>query len=167
MNSDAGNTPSRALGSPIRTPSDHSSFGNSPRLIAAYYVLHRLLVPRHPPCALTHLQHKTIKDARVHCAVLKQHTPTPPTPQLQPGVSEISATRNNQTRRLDGVVSDTQQCVSSGPHSPTMPAPEANTSEITTRSCAIVFHPIEPPADPHSGPKPALTLTTKKVVSAP
>ena len=23
--------------------------------------------------------HKTIKDARVHCAVLKQHTPTPPT----------------------------------------------------------------------------------------
>jgi len=42
-----------------------------------------------------------------------------------------------------------------------MPAPEANTSEITTRSCAIVFHPIEPPADPHSGPKPALTLTTQ------
>ena len=33
--------------------------------------------------------------------------------------------------------------------------------EITTRSCAIVFHPIEPPADPHSGPKPALTLTTQ------
>ena len=27
--------------------------------------------------------HKTIKDARVHCAVLKQHTPTPPTPRPQ------------------------------------------------------------------------------------
>jgi hypothetical protein len=32
----------------------------SPRLIAAYYVLHRLLVPRHPPYALTNL---TSKDA--------------------------------------------------------------------------------------------------------
>ena len=27
----------------------------SPRLIAAYHVLHRLLVPRHPPCALHNL----------------------------------------------------------------------------------------------------------------
>jgi hypothetical protein len=26
--------------------------GSSPRLIAAYYVLHRLLMPRHPPNAL-------------------------------------------------------------------------------------------------------------------
>ena len=28
---------------------------NYPRLIAAYRVLHRLLVPRHPPCALSNL----------------------------------------------------------------------------------------------------------------
>src|SRR5438093_10554289 len=28
---------------------------SSPRLIAAYHVLHRLPVPRHPPCALTRL----------------------------------------------------------------------------------------------------------------
>ena len=41
-------------GFPIRTPSDHSSFTNSPRLIADYRVLHRLLMPRHPPCALEH-----------------------------------------------------------------------------------------------------------------
>src|SRR5207247_908906 len=27
----------------------------SPRLIAAYHVLHRLLVPRHPPCTLSSL----------------------------------------------------------------------------------------------------------------
>jgi hypothetical protein len=33
----------------------------SPRLIAAYHVLHRLLLPRHPPCALSSL---TIKFAR-------------------------------------------------------------------------------------------------------
>jgi hypothetical protein len=31
----------------------------SPRLIAASHVLHRLLTPRHPPCALTSLTAKT------------------------------------------------------------------------------------------------------------
>ncbi len=46
--------------------------------IVASHVLHRFLVPRHPPCALKNLA----TDARVHCAVLKQrpatrHTPLP------------------------------------------------------------------------------------------
>ena len=41
-------------GSPIRTSSDHSPFIGSPRLIADFHVLHRLLMPRHPPCALEH-----------------------------------------------------------------------------------------------------------------
>ena len=43
------------VGFPIRKSSDQSSFDSSPRLIAAYYVLHRLLPPRHPPCALSRL----------------------------------------------------------------------------------------------------------------
>jgi hypothetical protein len=42
-------------GSPIRTPPDQRSVDSSPGPIAASHVLHRLLVPRHPPCALTHL----------------------------------------------------------------------------------------------------------------
>jgi hypothetical protein len=42
-------------GYPIRTPWDHSSVDSSPRPIAASHVLHRLLVPRHPPYALTNL----------------------------------------------------------------------------------------------------------------
>src|SRR6185312_9692766 len=56
-------------GFPIRKSSDQCSVDSSPRLIAASYVLLRLLVPRHPPCALISLA--TTKDARVHCAVLK------------------------------------------------------------------------------------------------
>ena len=45
---------------------------NSPGLIAGSYVLHRLLVPRHPPIALSSLSHnKNYKDARVHYTVLK------------------------------------------------------------------------------------------------
>ena len=35
---------------------------SSPRLIAAYHVLHRLLMPRHSPCALLHLTSKCIQD---------------------------------------------------------------------------------------------------------
>jgi hypothetical protein len=40
------------VGFPIRKSPDRSLFSDSPRLIAAVHVLHRLLVPRHPPCAL-------------------------------------------------------------------------------------------------------------------
>ena len=29
-----------------------------PKLIAAYHVLHRLLVPRHPPCALIRFKYR-------------------------------------------------------------------------------------------------------------
>src|SRR3954453_8707545 len=55
MCSGAGDTPCRVPGSPIRTSSDQRSVGSSPRLLAASHVLHRLLVPRHPPCALNNL----------------------------------------------------------------------------------------------------------------
>ncbi len=85
MCSDVGHRACPRRGFPIRTSSDHSSVASSSRLIAGSYVLHRLLVPRHPPYALTNLTTDT-KDARVHYAVLKQraaptHTrrPTPPT----------------------------------------------------------------------------------------
>ena len=58
-------------GFPIRRSTDRSSFTNSPWLIAGYNVLHRLLMPRHPPIALSSLLFH-YKDARVHCAVLKK-----------------------------------------------------------------------------------------------
>src|SRR6059058_4126550 len=40
------------LGFPIRRSAGQWLFSASPRLIAAVHVLLRLLVPRHPPCAL-------------------------------------------------------------------------------------------------------------------
>src|SRR5436853_5230903 len=40
------------LGFPIRASAGQRLFSASPRLIAAVHALHRLLVPRHPPCAL-------------------------------------------------------------------------------------------------------------------
>ncbi len=42
-------------GFPIRTPPDQSLFSGSPKIFAAYRVLHRLLAPRHPPFALSSL----------------------------------------------------------------------------------------------------------------
>ena len=58
MYSDAGDTTSLVPGFPIRKSSDPRSVDSSPRHIAASHVLHRLPVPRHPPCALKHLQHE-------------------------------------------------------------------------------------------------------------
>jgi hypothetical protein len=60
-------------GYPIRTPSDHSSVDNSPRTIAASHVLHRPLMPRHPPCALNNLT--TTRCS--HPLSNTQHTTTP------------------------------------------------------------------------------------------
>src|ERR1700712_1580373 len=54
-----GNRTCLLLGFPIRKSSDQRSVDSSPRLIAASYVLHRLLVPRHPPCALNNLATQT------------------------------------------------------------------------------------------------------------
>ena len=43
------------LGFPIRTSPDQRSVANSPGHIAGSNVLHRLSMPRHPPCALNNL----------------------------------------------------------------------------------------------------------------
>ena len=81
MYSVTGDTTSLVPGFPIRTSSDPRSVDSSPRHNAASHVLHRLPVPRHPPCALKHLQHKTIKNSRknqkLHISTQKTTT-TPP-----------------------------------------------------------------------------------------
>lgn len=46
----------------IRESRDQRSFVNSPRLIADFHALHRLLMPRHPPCALNSL------TTNIHCS---------------------------------------------------------------------------------------------------
>ena len=58
--------------SPFGNPRIKALVDSSPGTIVASHVLHRFLVPRHPPCALKNLA----TDARVHCAVLKQRPAT-------------------------------------------------------------------------------------------
>ena len=52
------------LGFPIRASAGHRPFSASPRLIAAVHALLRLLVPRHPPCALTILTVISVRALR-------------------------------------------------------------------------------------------------------
>ena len=55
-------------GSPIRKSWPQRPVIDSTRLIADSHVLHRLLMPRHPPCALKNFQHNhpSITDKRQH-----------------------------------------------------------------------------------------------------
>ena len=72
-------------GFPIRTSSDHSSVASSSRLIAGSYVLHRLLVPRHPPYALTNLP--TIIQLKMLASTVQfsnYERETSPTPSAYP-----------------------------------------------------------------------------------
>ena len=68
-------------GFPIRTSWDHRPVIDSPRLIADSHVLHRLPMPRHPPCALKNL---TTNDQDE----LKSKEPEPGKPG--PGSSRIA-----------------------------------------------------------------------------
>jgi hypothetical protein len=125
-------------GFPIRRSPDRSSFTSSPGLIAGYNVLHRLLVPRHPPIALSSLLY--YKDARVHCEVLK-----------------IRADTRHQTRRLSNLARRSPaptptnpnragkkpMTESSGPNS--VPRPQHRTHEV-----------------PHPPPKEQAVLTSTR-----
>ena len=50
-----GNTTPMDSASAIRESRDQRSFVNSPGLFADFHALHRLSMPRHPPCALSSL----------------------------------------------------------------------------------------------------------------
>ena len=46
---------------------------SSPKLIAAYRVLHRLLMPRHSPCALSSLTYHRFRDVSEKLVLLKNY----------------------------------------------------------------------------------------------
>ena len=107
MYSVTGDTTSLVPGFPIRTSSDPRSVDSSPRLIAASYVLHRLPVPRHPPCALKHLQtQKPIRKEIAHQKHTKPDTtnperPAPPHParsMLATTIHKSNTTPHHQRR---------------------------------------------------------------------
>lgn len=79
-------------GPPIRKPSDHSPPAGSPRNIAGHHVLHRPLMPRHPPNAQKNKQQNTRQNQEtcrrnltVRCSrPLYSSQPTHPHPPKTP-----------------------------------------------------------------------------------
>src|SRR5215213_393028 len=129
-------------GFPIRKSSDHSSVGSSPRLIAASYVLHRLLVPRHPPCALNNLATKMLAST-VQFSRYGQTQPRPHRAQPAP-----DPTARHGRRSVNGW---------SRPAHTTTPPPE----ETQPRHGAAVRTRSEETGNPApSGPNSVPTTTT-------
>ena len=61
-------------GFPHSDISGSSPVSSSPELFAAYHVLHRLLAPRHPPCALRSLTFAlSLASARASEEALSKH----------------------------------------------------------------------------------------------
>ena len=127
------------LGFPIRTPSDHSSVDSSPRPIAASHVLHRLLMPRHPPCALKHLT--TTRCSHPLCNT--QHTTTPRTPHPPPQPLCRDCVR--PARPGMATKKTLQAGVSSGPNSVSSPPGQQPRSRPNKQR--YVFHPATPTTD--------------------
>ena len=124
-------------GFPIRTSSDHSSFANSPRLIAGHNVLLRLLMPRHPPFALKHL---TTKDQRCSRPLCSSQTTNPThhhnhTPQ---GPAMTAKARNNNPQRS---VLSQDPTVCPPPPTP-LPVPHLGDDQpSSSRGMNMMFHP--------------------------
>ena len=107
-------------GYPIRTPSDQRSVDSSPRTIAASHVLHRLLMPRHPPCALDNLTNTHIKKSRHKCAQKQKMLAS--TVQFSTTTRTEAAPRTPVRRRPRPSKRQQPQAVLSGPNSaPTQP----------------------------------------------
>ena len=117
----AGVTGNYALsGFPIRKSPDQCLVADFPGLIAGSNVLLRLLVPRHPPCALINLA--TTIDARVHCAVLKiRAVPARAPPRYAGGALRSEGWLDARSLR-------TQQRARPGRTATTLPAPEGRTN---------------------------------------
>src|SRR5215210_9485789 len=82
MYSGAGTGALPPAGFPIRRSRDRRLVSTSPGLIAAAHVLHRLLAPRHPPCALVLLIRK--EPLCHHYGVFKVHADRRPQRESRP-----------------------------------------------------------------------------------
>lgn len=95
------------LGFPIRTPPDHSLVANSPGLIAGSNVLHRLLMPRHPPCALHSLSQQRHNNTRLTTHATRhdrQPKNTRPTPNQRMSRQTLPTTTGKETGRRPKII---------------------------------------------------------------
>jgi hypothetical protein len=143
-------------GFPIRTPWDHRLVDSSPRPIAASHVLHRLLVPRHPPSALDNLTTKMLASTVQFSNNKQTHNPTTTTHPQHPGKQSTGPCKQFE---WSGVA-----CPKKPPHTPTNtthkgPARQEDRGACSFRTQQGAFNGLEP-NQPH--PTPPSTPTPRK-----
>src|SRR6266436_649235 len=79
------------VGFPIRRSRDQRLVSTSPALIAAAHVLHRLLAPRHPPCALVLLIEKNTLCVAMEFSRCRRARAPKRKPPPQDGLSKLSS----------------------------------------------------------------------------
>src|SRR4051794_7540983 len=131
-------------GFPIRKSSNHSSVASSSRLIAGSYVLHRLLVPRHPPCALKNLTTDTKMLASTMQFSSNERDP-PPHPAPTPG----RHTHHNPTQESrTGAAPRGRFDRRSGPTRPPTPNGAGDRPETTDTTAPVPSGPNSVPSRP-------------------
>src|SRR5436190_20045620 len=89
------------VGFPIRRSRDQRLVSTSPALIAAAHVLHRLLAPRHPPCALVLLIEKNTLCVAMEFSRCTRTAPADEKPPEKDGLSKLSSVVSRSTLLLD------------------------------------------------------------------
>ena len=175
-------------GPPIRKPSDHSPPAGSPRNIAGHHVLHRPLMPRHPPNAQkkqttkTHEQNKkqfcrrnlTVRCSRPLYSSQPTH-PHPPTTPNKSGAPDGSGNQGALPQNPDSMPPPHTQARGGTHHHPTgqqraclscqhqTSQPPARDKPHGTQSTARPFRKGRPPA----GPDPSTIQTTHDQEATP
>ena len=158
MCSTGGHTNNVVRGFPIRTSWDQRPVIDSPRLIADSHVLHRLLLPRHPPCAL--------KNLATQGQALNEHPPPSPKTTRQDSKDDyiLGATTHHQGAVCDDnknkMLASTMQFPNNNPHhTPTPPTPPnesahvmlqrgRNQDQTPQRRSTRINHPPHPTTHP-------------------
>ena len=132
---------------------------NSPGLIAGSYVLHRLLVPRHPPIALSSLSHNKKLQRCSRPLYSSQNTgrntnPYPPLTSNNAPSRENPPFRNTITRSLVKAgpshtptpiaIRKDPTGVDRDPEKPVQPDHSGSARFLRTQQRASAFHPTQP-----------------------
>jgi hypothetical protein len=140
------------VGFPIRKSSDQRMVSSFPRLIAAAHVLHRLLAPRHPPCALVLLIRKNTFYCRygvfkVRVSPVERSREEPPADGRSLKTQQRSTSRSTYSRRArapDGR-SHRRAQTPTGVRAPVFPRKEVIQPHLPVRLPCYDFTPIIDP----------------------
>src|SRR5690242_14074249 len=150
----AGST--RALprvGFPIRRSRDQRLVSTSPALIAAAHVLHRLLAPRHPPCALVLLIEKntciplwSFQGARGTTPALREKAARGTVSQNSAARRSCRGRRNSRRARYpDDPEGSSTGRTPTGVRAPVFPRKEVIQPQLPLRLPCYDFTPIADP----------------------